>query len=257
MRLKAVPTIVDSWLSTLRPATSQDVTAWVNESWDVLRAESPAAWSAHDVNLAVMLLRPGRESIGRFVQTLDLEDESPYDEVVSLWRDFMAGTRPIVRPGLTPPEELFAVDMTFDPNYSARGLSWTAIALTDRLALFCEADDESVEPFSYPLGVITRESMFESAALLLATRAAEWREFFSSFLFFDELTTHGIPDEEVFRLLLAACGHGGRDVVHLPQPDLPAFIVPPMRHGFREVAGLLDTSRLRRKRQDGGQLRFR
>ena len=247
--MSAVPAIIKHWLSTLRPVTSQGIEAWVNDSWQVLATE-PAAWRSHDVNLAVTLFRPTREEIAQFVEEFDLEDTSPYDEAVWVWRAFIQGMRPVARLGLTQPHELFTIDMTFDWHGRTTNCSWTAVALTSQLALFSERGDErGRDPFAYPLGVISRATAFSSAALLMASRASEWQEFFSSPDFFDELTADGLPDEEVFRILLAACGHGGRDVVHLTADQLPDFTVPPMRYGFADVVDRLGASRKGRRRR--------
>ena len=247
--MSAIPIIIKHWLSSLRPVADQGVDAWVNDAWQLL-AEPPAAWRSHDVNLAVTLFRPTRDEIVRFIKEFDLEDESPFDEAVWVWRAFIEGMRPVARTGLAQPHELFTIDMAFDQHGSSVNCSWTAIALTDQLALFCERGDErGREPFAYPLGVISRAAIFRSAALLMASRASEWREFFSSPGFFDELTADGIPDEEVFRILLAACGLGSRDIVHLPSDQLPDFSVPPMRYGFADVVENLDASRKHRRRR--------
>lgn len=246
--MSAIPAIVKHWLSTLRPVTSGDVEAWVNDSWEVLETEPPARWRSHDINLAITLLRPSREEIAQFVAAFDLEDESPFDEAVWVWRAFIQGLRPLSRPGLAQRHELFTIDMTFQEHGSATNCSWTAITLTDQLALFCEhGDDRGREPFLFPLGVISRASIFASAALLMVSRASEWREFFSSPEFFDELTADGIPDDEVFRILAAACGHGGREIANMPVDKLQQFSMPPMRYGFDEVADRLEASRKQRR----------
>ena len=247
--MNAVPAIIKHWLSTLRLVSAHGVDAWVNDSWQVL-ATPPAAWRSHDINLAVTLFRPTRKEISQFVEEFDLEDTSPYDEAVWVWRAFIQGMRPLARLGLAQPHELFAIDMTFDRHGTTTNCSWTAIALTDQLALFCERGDErGRDPFAYPLGVISRATPFQSAALLMASRAAEWQEFFASPDCFDELTADGIPDEEVFRILLAACGHGGRKIVDLPSDQLPAFTTPPMRYGAANIVERLDASRDRRRRR--------
>ena len=247
--MSAVPAIIKHWLSTLRPVNAHGVDAWVNDAWQVL-ATPPAAWRSHDVNLAVTLFRPTREEISQFVEAFDLEDTSPFDEAVWVWRAFIQGLRPVARLGLTQPHELFSIDMTFDRHGTTTHCSWTAIALTDQLALFCERGNErGRDPFAYPLGVISRAAPFASAALLMAGRASDWQEFFSSPDFFDELMADGIPDEEVYRILLASCGYGGRDMAHLSPEQLPDFTVPPMRYGFADIVDRLDASRKRRRRR--------
>ena len=229
------PAIVERWLSSLRPVESEGVEAWVNDSWNVLATRSAALWSAEDVELAVALIRPARIELAEFFE------EEGIDRSAEPWKAFADGIRPILGEGLTLPEAWFSIGMAMDVDDASTHWSWTAIALSPDRALFCERSDRYGSPaFPHPFGVITGDNMFRSAALLMTHCASASRNYFVAPRFLDEIHSTEIPDAELYRILLAACGHGGREILHLERTALPHVQARNMRYGFADVLERLD-----------------
>jgi hypothetical protein len=204
-----LPPHLREWLEQLRKISSREITAWVNDSWDLLSGHpQPASWSAQETELAIALIRPSREELQEFVddQGFELEDESEFDESSYVWRDFVSGARPVVVSGVAQPVTLFSVTMSIDGGAMSSIWSWTAVQLTGELALLCaRSDDWGLWTFPHPLGVITCEDAYRSAALLLASaEMQDYDRFGKGTDFLDELRAEGISDEEVYRLLLVA-----------------------------------------------------
>ena len=180
------------------------------------------------------LLRPAR------IELVEFLEEEGIDPAGEPWKAFAAGTRPIVGEGLTLPEAWFTIGMACDEVDKSTHWSWTAIALTPDRALLCERSDSFGSPaFPHPFGIITYDDMFRSAALLM-TRRAEHRNYFRVSRFLDEIHSSDIPDTELFRILTAACGHGGTSLVHLERAGLQHFRTSEMRYGFSAVLSRLN-----------------
>lgn len=223
---------VERWLSTLRHVRSDGIEAWMNERWHVLAGAPPGSWSTADIELAVALIRPARVELAEFVEAEGL----PADP----WKPFIADTKPIVGDGFTLPDAWFSISMAIDDEGTSAHWSWTAIALTPQRALLCERSDSYGSPaFPHPFGVIARDHMFRSAALLMARRPERPR-YFTAPRFLHEIHSSGIPDTEVYRILAAACGHGGDALIHVDPSELPRFRTADMRYDFQDVLKRLD-----------------
>ena len=245
---EAFPPSIRQWLETLRPVSSRGVRAWVNDSWMLTVGPPTAArWTAQETELAITLLRPTRGELAEFVeeQDFELEDESEFDDSSWVWRDFVNGSRRIVRPGVSRRSSWFSITMAVDHFYTSSQWNWSAVALSRDLALLCVRSDDYTWPlFPYPLGVITRADKYASAALVLASNEPENPERFTSASnFFSELSASDIPDEEVYRLLLAASGDGGEAIVHTQRRALRFFRTERMEGGYADVVARLDAWR--------------
>jgi hypothetical protein len=64
-----------------------------------------------------------------------------------------------------------------------------------------------------------------------------------------ELTAFGLADADVYRLLLARSGYGGRKVVHMSRGELRRFRQSRGHLGFQDVVDLLNASSLERRRR--------
>lgn len=221
---------VDRWLSRLRSVKPENVSAWVNDAWRVLAGVPPSSWSASDVDLAVSLIRPARVELAEFVEAEDLRRGD--------WAPFLDGSKPIVGDGLTMPDVWFSISMALDDEGTSAHWSWTAIELRRDRALLCERSDSYGSPaFPHPFGVITHDQMFRSAALLMARRL-ERRDYFTAPRFLNEIHASGIPDDEVYRILASASGHGGDALIHSATPR--DFRTADMRYGFDDLAQRLN-----------------
>ena len=230
--LTASAAAVERWLSTLRHVGTNGIEAWVNDRWRVLAGTPPDAWSPADIELAVALIRPARVELAEFVESEGLSADT--------WKAFIGESKPIVGDGLTLPDVWFSIGMAIDDEGTSAHWSWTAIALAPNRALLCERSDSYGSPaFPHPFGVITREHMFRSAALLMARRADK-RAYFTAPRFLHEIHSSGIPDTDVYRILAAASDHGGDALIHFNPAELRAFRAPDMRYGFDEVLKRLD-----------------
>jgi hypothetical protein len=235
---------VRQWLSGLRPVSHRGISAWVNDSWDLLNGfPDPGTWTAAETELIVTLFRPARTELTEFVeeQNFELEDKSVFDESTPVWNGFVDGSRPMVTEGLVRAADLFSVSFAVDGMCCSSSWQWRAIALTSDLALFCEVSDNyGLQLFPAVFGVTSRTRPYASAALLLKSRADKDSErFLDRDNFFDELSASKIRDAEVYRLLLARSGHGGTRILSASRRELIAFRTRNMACGFSDVQRLL------------------
>jgi hypothetical protein len=235
--------LVSSWLQSLRPVRYGDVRAWINESWRLLDGwPQPSEWSGAEARLVLSLFRPKAGSVQEFIveHDLDLGDEAGLDGSSSVWGSYARG-RDSRSGGLVAARELFSVTMAVDDDRMASVRTWTAIALTEEFALFCErSDDSGLHLFPAVFGVIERRNLYRSAAVLLHHRDGKaGHRFEHAGNFFDDLHAWHIPQGEVYRLLLAFAGLGGRRVLTQDAGALKAFRPEGMLVSFDDVADLL------------------
>ena len=261
MAVNALPGNIQKWFDALRHVKSGSVETWVNDSWDLLFGfPAPAAWSPEETELVINLIRPDHDELAQFVEEHDfeLEDGTHGSASSGVWRALANGSRPIVPSGMVAAaDEWFSITMTLDHWYPTSTMwSWVAIPLSRDLALLCERSDNYGLPlFPHPFGLITYRDRFASAALLMNAMDYKDEERFCEERLFDELRSSNIPDEEVYRILLARAGKGGREIVHLPSEQLRQFQSPSMRHGFSSVVSVLDASDEEQSRSDSPRRR--
>jgi hypothetical protein len=239
--------VVASWLKTFKPLESGGVRAFLNVDWELLRAwPMPESWSEDEARLVLTLFRPAPESVQEFVSQycLDTQDEQGAPTV---WGEYLSS--PFTEPRLVSPEALFEIQTGVNGGCSSWFVKIQAIALTDELALLVEANDEvTLDTFPDIVGVITRKDAARSAALLFLERGECEARFTENTSLYSELSAKGIPTEEVYRIALARCGHGGRRLISIPADRLRTFRTPEMARGFRAFRELLEpTPRVIRK----------
>lgn len=149
---------------------------------------------------------------------------------------------------LVEPDVLFSVGFLVDGGATSWAWSWQVNALTERLAVFGYwGEDVSGCLPLLPRGFVNRSDLFRSVALLLQnawlTRRGLDGDRFGDGGFWDEMDCSHISLPELYRLLLAATGRGGSQIITLDGDALVNYREPGMLYGFREVEQLLSRKR--------------
>lgn len=218
---------VQHWLRTLECVTHKGITAWVNESWAPIANYYGGAWADDDIVFLLDLFRLPTRDVRDWESDLD-------DDRAAVVREWL-GQR---RPGRSGRRTLFSIHFGVDRVFDSSAWSWHAAALTPDLALFClrGEEDAAVGPFSQVFGVIHRRDLVASAALLLASQGYKDETRFTEDDFpFHELSARGIGLTDVYRLLLAHSGYGGRRIATMPSKAVAAFRDPDMMCGFDRI----------------------
>ena len=134
---------------------------------------------------------------------------------------------------------------------------WRVIAFSQELALVAEWDDEVVRTplLPQPLGLVARDSLYRSTALLLQHLGAD--HFSDRFMgdggggFWEEIAPRGIEPPELYRILLASAGRGGDVVLDCDAQALIKMRELSAAHGYRDVARAVEHARRVRPFRNG------
>jgi hypothetical protein len=243
---------LDDMLANLKVVRDGDVEAYVEQyaSSYGIGGDDPYA---EEGSLARMIFRWETDELRDTFYDQVIQDRWPDfpDEITDEWLEAQAqGVRPkkwatVARAwllsldgllrgcqtALVPPEQLFTVSLETD---------WcdctiSATALTERLAAVGFITAEMGGPLpEVPLGFVDRRMLYRSTALLVQQQIHA------------EITTccedvdrsiavAGVPLPELYRILLAGTGRGGRQILTLDEDALMKYRDPNLPWGFREM----------------------
>jgi hypothetical protein len=143
------------------------------------------------------------------------------------------------------PEELFSIKVAIDSTMISWTWGWFATALTKDLAVLSLWNDEmaGMTLLPEPLGLVTRENIFRSAALLFTHHERKDHDRFrAEGNFYDEITFSGIDIANIYRLLLANCEEGGDTVVKMSSKNIVNYHNESMLYSFEEVARVVEAT---------------
>jgi hypothetical protein len=236
---------LDSWFNektTVRRAGLQ--AKLIDEDWIEFLCRR-CEWSPEEVFLVRSLLRPSDREIEWFLDDMDRDGTQLSPTVLAAWhrpvKDYWKGcSLSVVEPrGLFR----FTFDIERGPGFSG---SWGygALQFVPEWAIFCEFGDEGpfvdIEPPGegfdmLPRGFIETSHPFQSAALLLSEQP-EHSDYFGGNELGCATLIRGTSDPiELYRLLLAASGHGTDEVLQMDPAQLKEYRAPGTRCGFPAV----------------------
>lgn len=234
---------LDDWIAGLRPLSHGSLRAYVVESWFEEPGE-PASWSPEQVRLARTIFRPSPDDTRELLDAWMMLDEDDEDEETKELRNaWLCPAGPLLegaRTRLVEPTPLFSVRFLITGMISW-AWGWRVIAFSQELALVAEWDDEVVRTplLPQPLGLVARDSLYRSTALLLQHLGAE--HFGDRFMgdegggFWEEIAPRGIEPPELYRILLASAGRGGDVVLDCDAQALIKMRELSAAHGYRDV----------------------
>jgi len=242
---------LDDWIAELRPLSHGSLRAHVAESWFEEPGE-PASWSPEQVRLARTIFRPSPDDTRELLDAWMMLDEDDEDEETKELRNaWLCPAGPLLegaRTRLVEPTPLFSVRFVITGMISW-AWGWRVIAFTQELALVAEWDDEVVRTplLPQPLGLVARDSLYRSTALLLQHLGAD--HFSDRFMgdggggFWEEIAPRGIELPELYRILLASAGRGGDAVLECDAQALIKMRELSAAHGYRDVARAVEHAR--------------
>jgi hypothetical protein len=244
---------LDDMLANLKVVRDGEVEAYL-EPYGYFYGIGWSDLSAEEVALARMIFRWEPDDLRDAFDTHAVQDDWPElpDEIADEWLETQAhGARPkkwatVTRAwllsldgllrgcqtALVPPEQLFTVRLETDWSDCRIG----AVALTERLSAVSFTTAEMGGPLpEVPLGFVDRRMLYRSTALLVQQQihaeittccedAYRW------------IAVDGVPPPELYRILLAGTGRGGRQILTLDEDALTNYRDPDLAWGFREMA---------------------
>jgi hypothetical protein len=252
-----------------------ELVAYANTGYALERHYDDASnWSVDQVRLLRMIYRPSQNEISKFLEDwgddrwlMDGDDDLDEEEMKKResWLCPLGALMQGSSLSTVELEELFSISAAIDATMNNWTLGWFATALTKDLAVLSYWHD-GMEGSSFwhdemvsstllpePLGLVTRENIFRSAALLFTHH--EWKDydrFRTEGNFYDEIFVSGINIVNIYRLLLAFCEEGGDTVVKMSSKNIVNYHNESMLYSFEEVARVVEaTERMykRNKRQ--------
>jgi hypothetical protein len=244
---------LDKMLAKLKVVRAEAVEAYL-DPYNYTYGCGDADPCAKEVALARMIFRWESEDLSDTFYDQVIQDRWPDfpDEITDEWLEAQAqGVRPkkwatVARAwllsldgllrgcqtALVPPEQLFTVSLETD---------WcdctiSATALTERLAAvgFTTAEGGGSLP-EVLLGFVDRRTLHRSTALLAQHNFPGEAQ-----SCFDEvhggITVTELPLPELYRILLAGTGRGGRQILTMDEDALMSYRDPDLGWGFREMA---------------------
>ena len=245
---------LDDWVAGLRPLSHGSLRAYVVESWFEEPGE-PASWSPEQVRLARTIFRPSpddtRELLDAWMMFHEDDEPDEDEETKELRNAWLCPAGPLLegaRTRLVEPTPLFSVRFVIT-GMIGWAWGWRVIAFTQELALVAEWDDEVVRTplLPQPLGLVARDSLYRSTALLLQHLGAD--HFSDRFMgdggggFWEEIAPRGIELPELYRILLASAGRGGDAVLECDARALIKMRELSAAHGYRDVARAVEHAR--------------
>jgi len=242
-----------------------EVVAYANTGYALERHYDDASnWSVDQVRLLRMIYRPSQNEISKFLEDwggerLLMDGDDDLDEEEMKKRESWLCPVDALMQGSSlctvEPEALFSIGVAIDSTMISWGWGYFATALTKDLAVLSLWNDEmaGLTLLPEPLGLVTREDIFRSAALLFARlENKDYDRFSIEGNFYDEISFSGIDIANMYRLLLAVCGEGGGAVVTMSSGNIVNYRHESMLYGFEDVARVVEeTERMneRYKRQ--------
>jgi hypothetical protein len=244
---------------------SNEVVAYVNTRYDLApHHDFVSNWSVDQVRLLRMIYRPSQNEISKFLEDwggdrwlMDGDDDLDEEEMKKResWLCPLGALMQGSSLSTVELEELFSIDVAIDATMNNWTLGWFATALTKDLAVLSYWHDGMVGSSFWhdemvsstllpePLGLVTRENIFRSAALLFTHH--EWKDydrFRTEGNFYDEIFVSGINIVNIYRLLLAFCEEGGDTVVKMSSKNIVNYHNESMLYSFEEVARVVEAT---------------
>ena len=232
-----------------------EVVAYANAGYDLERHyDSVSNWSVDQVRLLRMIYRPSQNEIPKFLEDwggerLLMNRDEDLDEKEMKKRESWLCPLDALMQGSSlftvEPEVLFSIDVAIDSTMISWGWGWFATALTKDLAVLSLWNDEmaGLTLLPEPLGLVTREDIFRSAAFLFAIlENKDYDRFSIEGNFYDEISFSGIDIANMYRLLLAVCGEGGGAVVTMSSGNIVNYRHESMLYGFEDVARVVEAT---------------
>jgi len=244
----------DAWLKSLPVIQHGKYEVRPIVGWDQTNSP-PYEWTDEQIWLFRLLVRPEREDLRAFLEGLekgsygsDLSEEAK-GRIRRAWKtpvaSLVAGSKTILTG-----RRRCSFQVTFDIDRWV-GMSgswgWAVRPLTTRYAVVLEADEARMEEMPsglgwMPLGLVAGANPVAAVALLFSDRAKNTRP--GTVFELEELGCASsirtrLKSIDVYRLLLAYCGHGGRGVVDMSDSDLIGYREAGMGCGFEAVASIM------------------
>ena len=244
-----------------------ELVAYANTGYALERHYDDASnWSVDQVRLLRMIYRPSQNEIPKFLEDwggerlLMYRDEALDEEEMKKRESWLCPLDALMQGSslcTVEPEDLFSITVAIDSTMISWGWGWFATALTKDLAVLSLWNDEmaGLTLLPEPLGLVTREDIFRSAALLFAIlENKDYDRFSIEGNFYDEISFSGIDIANMYRLLLAVCGEGGGAVVTMSSGNIVNYRHKSMLYGFEDVARVVEETermyeRYKRQRQ--------
>lgn len=236
---------VDRWIESLQILQSSGVRAWLNGTRQEAQEAHPRDWVLSDIVLTRALCRVPSRAEKEFLRNCDICGQlegtpAKRRDVRRAWelplRVLMRGAASRIQ----APRRLFAIKLV------VYGLDqWTSVlsafALTRELALLTLWQDWRQRPEIYPetLGAVDRNDLFRSSSLLLMHCAHDYDRFGEEHELWNEVSARGAADEELYRVLLAYCGRGGKNLLTMTADELRRYREPDMVAGYRQLVEVL------------------
>ena len=232
-----------------------ELVAYANTGYDLERHyDSVNNWSVDQVRLLRMIYRPSQNEISKFLEDwggerLLMDGDDDLDEEEMKKRESWLCPLDALMQGSSlftvEPEVLFSIDVAIDSTMISWGWGWFATALTKDLAVLSLWNDEmaGLTLLPEPLGLVTREDIFRSAAFLFAIlENKDYDRFSIEGNFYDEISFSGIDIANMYRLLLAVCEEGGDAVVTMSSGNIVNYRHESMLYGFEDVARVVEAT---------------
>ena len=237
---------------------SNELVAYANTGYALKRHyDSVSNWSVDQVRLLRMIYRPSQNDISKFLKDcwgdrwligedddLDEEEMKKRDSWLSPLDALLEGSSLCA----VDPDELFSIEVAKDATMISWTWGYSATALTNNLAVLSYWNDEMTGRtlLPEPLGLVTRKNIFRSAALLFSLlENKDYDRFSAEGNFYDEISFSGIDIANMYRLLLAICGEGGKAVVTTSSKNIVNYYNEGMLYGFKELTRVIkETERM-------------
>ena len=235
-----------------------EVVAYLNTRCDVGPGyDDVSNWSVDEVRLLRMIYRPSQNDISKFLEDYGgdrwlIGGDDDLDEEEMKKRDSWLCPLDALLKGSSlcavDPDELFSIEVAKDATMISLTWGYSATALTNNLAVLSYWNDEMTGRtlLPEPLGLVTRKNIFRSAALLFSLlENKDYDRFSAEGNFYDEISFSGIDIANMYRLLLAICGEGGKAVVTTSSKNIVNYYNEGMLYGFKELTRVIkETERM-------------
>ena len=247
--------LFDHELENQKPS---EVVAYVNTQSDLgSNHDTVSKWSVDQVQLLRMIHRRSQNEISKFLVDWGGEhwltdgDDDLDEEEMKKRESWLCPLDSLLQGSYlstVEPEELFSIDVAKDATMISWTWGWSSTALTKDLAVLSFWHDEMVgmNLLPEPLGLVTRKNIFRSAALLFSLlENKDYDRFSAEGNFYDEISFSGIDIANMYRLLLAICGEGGKAVVTTSSKNIVNYYNEGMLYGFKELTRVIkETERM-------------
>jgi len=237
---------LDEWVKSLKPISHQNLKAYVgtlSEHAGYDGQDSLPDWPAQFIRLARMVVRLSIKDSEECLDGYELLDDDCEgisreldDDIREAWVTPIGELTKGAKTKVVPSEELFSITLSVD-HPAGGNWGWQATTFMKDLALVSFHSDFTPSHFMSPLGLVSRETLYSSSALLLREYVGQLDgdRFKLESFGLDELEFKGIIVPELYRLLLAVAGRGGDVFLTMTANELARYREPDMLVGYEEL----------------------